>query len=71
MDWVILASVVGLLAVLTSGRIKPAIAFVSLASAYVLGGIVTPETLQRSFANPGLATLILLMLVSLALEQRL
>lgn len=69
MDWVVLCSVIGLLAVLASGRIKPAVAFVTLAGALVLGGIVTLETLQRSFANPGLATLILLMLVSLALER--
>ncbi|TCK07263.1 SLC13 family permease [Marinobacterium mangrovicola] len=69
MEWGVLASVVALLAVLASGRIQPATAFVTLACGYLLTGLVDLPELLGSFANPALATLILLLLISLTLER--
>ncbi|PRY66020.1 SLC13 family permease [Halomonas ventosae] len=67
--WAVLISIAGLLALLISGRVRPAIAFVSLAGAYLLAGLVDTATLLRQYTNPALATLMLLLLVSLALER--
>ncbi|MCL7939251.1 SLC13 family permease [Halomonas sp. ATCH28] len=69
MTWAVLISIAGLLALLISGRVRPAIAFVSLAGAYLLAGLVDTATLLRQYTNPALATLMLLLLVSLALER--
>ncbi|MBE0405212.1 SLC13 family permease [Halomonas citrativorans] len=67
--WAVLLSIALLLALLTSGRVKPAIAFVSLASIFLLLGFVDTPTLLAQYTNPALATLLLLLLVSLALER--
>ncbi|MGM0694308.1 MAG: SLC13 family permease [Pseudomonadota bacterium] len=67
--WAVLLSLVGLLAALISGRVRPAIAFVGLAGAYLLAGLVDTTTLLAQYTNPALATLLLLLLVSLALER--
>lgn len=67
--WAVLLSIALLLALLTSGRAKPAIAFVSLASIFLLLGFVDTPTLLAQYTNPALATLLLLLLVSLALER--
>ncbi len=69
MTWAVLISIAGLLTLLISGWVRPAIAFVSLAGAYLLFGLVDTATLLRQYANPALATLMLLLLVSLALER--
>ncbi|MBZ9566096.1 SLC13 family permease [Modicisalibacter tunisiensis] len=67
--WVVLLSLAGLLVLLISGRVRPAVGFVSLAVAYLLMGLVDTATLLRQYTNPALATLLLLLLVSLALER--
>ncbi|TLF48576.1 SLC13 family permease [Halomonas urmiana] len=69
MTWAVLISIAGLLILLISGWVRPAIAFVSLAGAYLLFGLVDTATLLRQYSNPALATLMLLLLVSLALER--
>jgi di/tricarboxylate transporter len=69
MEWGVLASIIGLLVVLASGRVQPATAFLTLAGGYLLTGLVELPELLSSFANPALATLILLLLVSLTLER--
>lgn len=69
MDWVVLISLFGLLATLASGRVQPAVAFLTLAGTYLLTGLIELPDLLRSFANPALATLLLLLLVSLTLER--
>jgi len=69
MTWAVLLSLVSLLAALISGRVRPALAFVGLAAAYLLAGLVDTATLLQQYTNPALATLLLLMLVSLALER--
>ncbi|WP_108444447.1 SLC13 family permease [Halomonas denitrificans] len=71
MTWAVLFSIAGLLAALISGWVRPAIAFVSLAGAYLLFGLVDTSTLLQQYTNPALATLMLLLLVSLALERSL
>lgn len=69
MEWVVLLSIFGLLAVLASGRVPPAPAFVVLACSFLLAGLIELPTLLNSYTNPALATLILLLLVSLTLER--
>ncbi len=69
MDWLVLLSVGVLLGLLASGRVQPAVLFTSWAIGYLLLGIVDSNTLLSSYANPALVTLVLLMLVSLALER--
>lgn len=67
--WTVLLSIVALLTLLISGKVKPAIAFVSLAGIFLVLGFVDTNTLLMQFSNPALATLLLLLLVSLALER--
>ena len=67
--WAVLFSIALLLALLVSGRVKPAIAFVTLAGIFLLLGLVDTPTLLAQYTNPALATLLLLLLVSLALER--
>lgn len=67
--WWVLLSVGALLILLVQGRFSPAVLFSSWAVAYVLGGVIEQQVLLNSYANPALITLIILMLVSLALER--
>jgi di/tricarboxylate transporter len=67
--WFVLASIVGLVAVLISGVVRPAVAFMSLAGTYLIFGLVSTDVLLMQYTNPALATLLLLLLVSLALER--
>lgn len=67
--WAVLLSLCIFLAVLISGRVKPTTAFTGLAGLYLLTGQVDTATLLAQYTNPALATLLLLMLVSLALER--
>ena len=69
LSWTVLLSVAVLLALLTSGKVRPATGFVSLACIYLLTGLVDTPTLLAQYTNPALATLLLLLLVSLALER--
>ncbi|WP_300273104.1 SLC13 family permease [Halomonas sp.] len=69
MTWAVLLSIAALLGLLISGAVRPAIAFVGLAGAYLLLGLVDTATLLQQYTNPALATLLLLLLVSLALER--
>ena len=65
----VLASIALLLALLAHGRVSPAVLFAAWAGGYHLLGLATQQELLASFSNPALATLILLLLVSLALER--
>jgi len=65
----VLASIALLLALLVHGRIGPAVLFAAWAGGYHLLGLASQQELLASFSNPALATLILLLLVSLALER--
>ncbi|MGO4999561.1 SLC13 family permease [Oceanisphaera sp. W20_SRM_FM3] len=66
--WV-LASIGVLLALLIHGRVSPAVLFTSWAVALVLLGVTEQQELLSSFSNSALITLVVLMLVSLALER--
>ena len=67
--WIVLGSLAALLLVLARGSVKPATAFTALAVTYVLTGVVDTDAMLGNYANPALITLILLLLVSLALER--
>ncbi|WP_232818190.1 SLC13 family permease [Zobellella maritima] len=54
---------------LIQGRFSPAVLFSCWAGGYLMFGIVDEKALLASYSNPALATLIVLMLVSLALER--
>lgn len=58
-----------LLTVLLLGRVRPYLAFLVTAGVFYLAGFTDRGTLLSSFANPALATLMLLVLVSMALER--
>lgn len=65
----VLASVGLLLVLLINGRLAPATLFPSWAFAYHLAGWVDQKTLLAGFVNPALATLVVLLMVSLVLER--
>ncbi|XKF16249.1 SLC13 family permease [Halomonas sp. BLK-85] len=67
--WAVLVSIAVLVASLISGKIRPATAFVTLAGLYLVAGLVDTSVLLAQYTNPALATLLLLLLVSLALER--
>ncbi|MGR7921024.1 SLC13 family permease [Zobellella denitrificans] len=67
--WLVLMSVGALLVLLVQGRLAPAVLFGSWAVGYLLLGVVEQQALLSSFSNPALITLLILMLVSLALER--
>ncbi|OXS15451.1 SLC13 family permease [Zobellella denitrificans] len=67
--YLVLASIGALLALLIQGRFSPAVLFTSWAVGYVLLGVVEQQALLGSFSNPALITLLVLLLVSLALER--
>ncbi len=69
MDWLVLISIGILLIVIVSGRMKPATAFSSLAVIYLTCNLVTLPTFLNSFTNPALATLVLLLILSLVFER--
>lgn len=67
--YLVLGSIALLLALLIHGRISPAVLFAGCAASHYLLGWVDQASLLGSFTNPALATLILLLLVSLTLER--
>lgn len=69
MDWIVLLTLPLLLLTLASGRVAPAVAFFTVAAAFMLGGIVSTEAFLASFTNPALATLVVLLLVSAVIER--
>ncbi|MCB1957522.1 MAG: SLC13 family permease [Rhodocyclaceae bacterium] len=67
--WAVLAALFLLVVVLVSGRLSPTMAFPTWAGGFYLAGVISETELLQSYANPALAALVLLMLVSLALER--
>jgi len=65
----VLLSLIGLIAVLIHGRIQTGMAFSVLALGYYATGMINLNDLLSSYADPSLAVLVLLMLVSVALEK--
>jgi len=58
-----------LLGLLIHGRIAPSVLFTGTAAVYFLSGLLPQDVLLGSYSNPALATLVLLLLVSVALER--
>ena len=67
--WLVLVAALALVFVLISGRVAPVIAFPLWAAGFYLSGVIDEQQFLASYANPALAALVLLMLVSLALER--
>ncbi len=67
--YLVLASLAVLLALLLSGRFKPASLFVSWAVGYHLLIGTDEKSFLASYVNPGVVTLALLLMVSLVLER--
>lgn len=65
----VLASIVLLLVLLVRARQSPAVLFAFWAGAYLMLGLVDQKVFLSGFTNPALATLVVLLLVSLALER--
>lgn len=67
--WLVLASVGLLLGLLIHGRLAPVVLFTGWAVGYFLLGLVNQDTFLGGYTNPALVTLLVLLLVSLALER--
>lgn len=67
--YLVLLSIGGLLFLLVQGRLAPGVLFTGLAASYYLFGLVDQKTWLSSYTNSALMTLIVLLLVSLALER--
>lgn len=67
--WLVLGSIVLLLALLISGRVQAFKAFVGLVFIYYLTGLLSLESMLGNFVNPALITLVTLLLVSQVLEK--
>ena len=68
-SYLVLLSVAVLLALLIHGRVSPAVLFTTWAAGYHFAGLVDEGKWLASYANPALAALIVLLLVSRALER--
>lgn len=67
--YAVLGSLGLLLVLLVRGRTPPALLFTVWATVYYLCGLVDQRAFLSGFTNPALATLVLLMMVSIALER--
>lgn len=67
--YLVLSSIGLLLALLASGRVAPAALFLGSALLYHFAGLIDQKTLLADFVNPALATLVVLLMVSLVLER--
>ncbi|PXF31821.1 carboxylate transporter [Pokkaliibacter plantistimulans] len=67
--WLVLVSVGVLLALLIHGRTPPAVLFATWAGAFLLTGLVDEKTMLMNYTNPALITLLVLLLISVALER--
>lgn len=67
--WIVLASIVLLLALLASGRVQAYKLFGGLVFAYYLTGLISLDQMLSNFVNPALVTLIVLLMVSFVLER--
>lgn len=67
--WLVLGSVGLLLALLIHGRLAPVVLFTGWAVGYFLLGLVNQSAFLGGYTNPALVTLLILLLVSLALER--
>jgi di/tricarboxylate transporter len=69
MTWFVLLTIVVLLIGLASGRVKAFYLFGGLAVIYYFLDLLSLESLLQNFVNPALVTLVLLLIISQALER--
>ncbi len=69
MPWLVLGSIGLLLALLIQGRMEPAALFTLWAVALHFAGLVSEKELLGGYTNPALVALLVLLMVSLALER--
>lgn len=67
--WLVLLSIAVLLGLLVYGRWSPSVLFSVWAGGYYLLGMVSEKVFLGSFSNSALVTLVVLLMVSLALER--
>jgi len=67
--WLVMGSVALLLALLIDGRLSPVQLFTTWAAAYYLLGWVNQSTFLGGYTNSALVTLLVLLMVSMALER--
>jgi di/tricarboxylate transporter len=65
----VLAALALLVTLLVRGRQAPAVVFSGVAFAFLLAGLVDTPRALAAFANPGLATVVVLLLVSVVLDK--
>ncbi|MFI3245335.1 MAG: SLC13 family permease [Ferrimonas sp.] len=68
-QWGVIGTIVGLIAALLLTRLRPEFLFASAALVLAGTGLIVPRRLPELAANPAVITLILLLLVSAALEK--
>lgn len=69
MNYFVAFSIIVLLGLLIQNRFKPAVLFFGLVVVYYFLGLIKMDVLLKNFVNPSLVTLILLLLVSIAIEK--
>jgi hypothetical protein len=69
LPWIVLGSIGVLLALLIHGRLAPVVLFSAWAVGYFLLGLVNQSVFLGGYTNSALVTLLVLLLVSLALNS--
>lgn len=67
--WIVIASIAVLLGLLIHGKIPTVVVFTTMAVAYFIAGYVKESVFLNSFTNSALATLLVLLMVSQAMER--
>lgn len=67
--WIVIASIAVLLGLLIHGKIPTVVVFTTMAVAYFMAGYVKESVFLNSFTNSALATLLVLLMVSQAMER--
>ncbi|WP_035387134.1 SLC13 family permease [Ferrimonas senticii] len=68
-QWQVIGAAIALVAALLLTKLRPELLFAALALGLAVSGVVAPERLPQLAANPAVITLLLLLLVSAALEK--
>ncbi|WP_298441964.1 SLC13 family permease [uncultured Ferrimonas sp.] len=68
-QWTVIAAATGLVLSLLFSKLRPELLFAALALLLAAAGVIEPQRLPQLAANPAVITLILLLLVSAALEK--
>ena len=69
MPYIVISILALLVAALVSNRVRPAVAFVVTVGCFIAFGFISFSEALGNVVNPALVSLVLLMLISLALEK--